>query len=207
MNTRRSGYALAVVAVVVVGVFGALYFFKAPPFGEDAGNIEASAVCDSLGSGSRAAGALRTVLPEESSYAFDDDVNLRADERDSGYGSDCFVSGGGDQLLRARTQMIRDEPFESWADGEVAQYADGKGRLTPFTTGLMGAASPSVAAVLVPCTSAGKIPGGQYDLSVVVHLEKAGKANDADTRAGLIDLAKNAATYAHAKAKCDIALP
>ncbi|MEU3661928.1 hypothetical protein AB0E77_19565 [Streptomyces sp. NPDC032940] len=207
MNARRSGYAIAVVAVVIVGVLGALYLFKAPPFAEDTGDIEAGAVCDSLGSGSRAADALKTVLPEESSYAFNDDVNLRVDEQDSGYGSDCFVSGGGDQLLSARTQMIRDEPFESWADDEVAQHADGKDRLTPFTTGLKGTASPTVAAVLVPCTSAGKIPGGQYDLSVVVHLEKAGEASDTDTRAGLIDLAKNAATYAHAKAKCDIALP
>lgn len=206
MNTRRNGYVIAVVTVVLVGVLGALYLLKAPPFGEDTGDIEASAVCDSLGQGSQSVGALRSALPEKPSYAFDDDVNLRVDEQDSSYSSDCFVSGGGDQLLSARTQMIRDEPFQNWVDSEVSQYAEGHDRLMSFSVGPKGTASPSVAAVFVPCTSPGKIPGGQYNLSVVVHLEKAGKASAADTRAGLIALAKNAATYAHTKAKCDIPL-
>ncbi|WP_437059883.1 hypothetical protein [Streptomyces sp. enrichment culture] len=63
-----------------------------------------------------------------------------------------------------------------------------------------------MAAVFVPCTSVGKIPGGQYNLSVVVHLEEAGKADDADIREGLVELAKNASAFAHGRAKCDIAL-
>ncbi|MHC3453247.1 hypothetical protein [Streptomyces prasinus] len=197
---------IAVVAVVLVGALGALHLLKVPPFEEDTGDIEASSVCDSLGQGSQSVGALRSVLPEKSSYAFDDDVNLRMDEQDSSYRSDCFVSGDGDQLLSARTEMIRDEPFQNWVGSEVAQYAEGHDRLTPFATGPKGTASPSVAAVFAPCTSPGKIPGGQYNLSVVVHLEKAGKASDAETRAGLVELAKNAAKYAHTKARCDISL-
>ncbi|MER5843493.1 hypothetical protein ABT099_24995 [Streptomyces prasinus] len=206
MNTRRNGYVIAAVAIALAGTFGALYLLKVPPFGDETGKIEASAVCDSLGQVAQSVGALRSVLPENSSYASDDDVNLRVDEQDSSYSSDCFVSGGGDQLLSARTQMIRDEPFQNWVDSEVAQYAEGHDRLAPFTTGPKGTASPSVAAVFAPCTSPGKIPGGQYNLSVVVHLEKAGKASDAETQAGLVELAKNAAKYAHTKARCDISL-
>ncbi|MFF0112023.1 hypothetical protein [Streptomyces prasinus] len=206
MSTKRNGYVIAVVSIAIAGVLGALYLLKAPPFGDETGEIEANTMCDSLGQGPQSVGALRSVLPEKSSYVFDDDVNLRVDEQDSSYRSDCFVSGGGDQVLSARTQMIRDEPFQNWVDSEVAQYAEGHDRLTPFATGPKGTASPSVAAFFMPCTSPGKIPGGQYNLSVIVHLKEAGKAGDTDTRAGLIELAKNAAAYAHTKARCDISL-
>ncbi|WP_063896469.1 hypothetical protein [Streptomyces prasinus] len=197
---------IAVVAVVLVGALGALYLLKVPPFEEDTGDIEASSVCDSLGQGSQSVGALRSVLPEKSSYAFDDDVNLRMDEQDSSYRSDCFVSGDGDQLLSARTEMIRDEPFQNWVDSEVTQHSERDDHLTPFATGPKGTALPSVAAFFMPCTSPGNIPGGQYNLSVVVHLKKAGTASATDTRASLIELAKNAAKYAHTKARCDISL-
>ncbi|MET9825534.1 hypothetical protein ABZ038_28680 [Streptomyces sp. NPDC006349] len=206
MNARRNGYVIAIAVVALVGVLGVTFLLKIPPFSEDMGDIEASDVCNSLGSESQSADALRSVLPEESSYTFDDDVNLRVDDHDDSYRSDCFVSAGDRQLLTARTQMMRDEPTQSWLDGEVTKVAGEKAHLRPFTAGVSGVASASVAAVFLPCTSAGKIPGGQYNLSVVVHLDEAGEAEGADTQAGLVELAKNAAAFAHDRAKCDISL-
>ncbi|MCX5034978.1 MULTISPECIES: hypothetical protein [Streptomyces] len=206
MNASRTVYVIAIAAVALAGVFGAAYLLKMPPFSDDPGHIEANEVCKSLGPTSQAVDALRSVLPEESSYSFNDDVSVRVDNHDDSYRSDCFVSAGGRQLLGARTQMMRDEPTQSWIDGEVAQVAGERNQLRPFSAEVRGVASSSVAAVFLPCASAGNIPGGQYNLSVVIHLEEAGKAENTETRAGLIELAKSAATLAHDRAKCDISL-
>ncbi|AZM75185.1 hypothetical protein D1J63_09570 [Streptomyces sp. KPB2] len=203
MNAKRNGYVAAIAAVALAGVCVAAALLKIPPFSDDAGKIEASEVCESLGPASQSVDALRSVLPEEPSYSFTDDVNVRVDIHDDSYRSDCFVSAGGRQLLGARTQMMRDEPTQSWIDGEVAGKTD---QLKPFSSDVHGVASSSVAAVFLPCTSAGNIPGGQYNLSVVIHLEEAGNAGTLETRAGLVELAKSAASFAHDKAKCDIPL-
>ncbi|MFI8950815.1 hypothetical protein ACIGO6_30375 [Streptomyces sp. NPDC053750] len=202
MKSRRNGYVITAVAVALAAICGAAYLLKVPPFAEETGDIAAGAVCDSLGLASQAADALESVLPAETSYAFNDEVHLRVDDQDDSYRSYCSVSGDGDQLMSVRTEMMRDEPLKSWIDSEVAEFAS-REQLTPFTANDKSAASPSVAAIFMPCASPGKIPGGQYNISVVVHLEKAGKVSDADRRATLIELATSTATYAYGKAKCD----
>ncbi|MBZ9638495.1 hypothetical protein [Streptomyces sp. PSKA30] len=205
MNTTRAKVRIAVGAVVTLGLLGcAAYLFEIPPFDEQVGEIAESAVCESLGPSSKSVTALKSVLPEASSYAFDDDVTLRVDEQDDGFTSDCFVSGGGKEVMSARTQMMRADSAQNWVSGEVEQYVEDSSQLTSFDAGAKGVASSSVAAVFVPCTSAGKIPGGQYNLSVVVQLKESKGASTAQTRSGLIELAKSAASYAHAQAKCDM---
>lgn len=205
MNTTKVKIPIAVGAITAVGLLGcAAYLFEIPPFDKQVGEIEKSAVCESLGPPSQSVAPLQSVLPEASTYAFDDEVTLRVDDQDDGYTSDCFVSGDGKALMSARTQMMRAEAAQTWVSGEVEQYGEDSGQLTSFQAGAKGVASSSVAAVLVPCASAGNIPGGQYNLSIVVQLKEAGRSGSAETRAGLIELAKSAASYAHAKAKCDM---
>ncbi|WP_309243842.1 hypothetical protein [Streptomyces sp. CAI-85] len=184
---------------------GAAFLFKMPPFEQERA-IEASEVCASLGTSSSAAEALREVLPAESSYSFDDDVTPRVDAADAGYESACFVSGGGEQLLVADVRLMADEEGESWTGwvrGTAASDASVTS-LTPFPGGKKAVASGRFAAVFVPCTSAGHIPGGQYNLSISVELKKPGDAGAAANRAELIKLATNAASFAHTEAKCDL---
>ncbi|MFI2508398.1 hypothetical protein [Streptomyces sp. NPDC018972] len=203
MKFRRNGYVIAVTAVMLAALGGAAYLFGAPPFSKEKGEIDASAVCNSLGSASQARRALTSVLPEKSSYAFDDEVHLRVGDHDDSYRSYCSISGDGDQLMSVSTTMMRDEPLEGWINSEVVEFA-GRQQLTPFLAKIKSAASPSVAAVFMPCVSPGKIPGGQYNISAVVHLEKAGKASDTDRRMALIELAKSTVVYAHDKGNCDM---
>ncbi|MFF8034381.1 hypothetical protein [Streptomyces sp. NPDC016626] len=203
MMFRRNGYIIAIAAVMLVFLGGAAYLFKVPPFSKEKGEIDASAVCDSLGSASQARKELASALPEKSSYALDDEIHLRMDDHDDSYRSYCSVSGDGDQLMSVSTEMMRDEPLRGWIKSEVAEFA-GQQQLTPFLEKVKSAASPSVAAVFMPCASPGKIPGGQYNISAVVHLEKAGEESDTDRRMALIELAKSTVAYAHDEGNCDI---
>lgn len=150
--------------------------------------------------------ALTNVLPEESSYSFNEKVRLRVDASDATYESSCFVSGGGKQLLVVKARLMEDEPAKSWTQwvkGTAANEASTKS-LTPFTAGDKAVASSRFAAIFVPCTSAGKAPGGQYSLSVSTELKQAGSSSDAAVRGELIKLTRKASSYAHAKAKCDM---
>ncbi|WP_432117825.1 hypothetical protein [Streptomyces sp. bgisy032] len=205
MNAARAKIPLAVGTAATVGLLaGAAYFFKIPPFSEEVGDISQSMVCESLGADSSSVEALETILPDASSYSFDDEVASRVSDEDDNYSSACFVSGDDKELMAARTQMLRSESPETWTEHEVRQNAKKSAALTSFEAGTKGVVSSSMAAVLVPCISAGKIPGGQYDLSVVVQMSEMAQSNDAKTRSALIGLAKSAAAYAHAEAKCDL---
>ncbi|MFI7394317.1 hypothetical protein [Streptomyces tendae] len=201
MKLGRNGYVTAVAAIALAALGCAAYLFRIPPFSEESGEISASAVCQSLGSASRAKTALTSVLPEASSYAFDDEVQLRTDGDDS-YRSDCLVSGDGNQLMSVTAEMMRDEPFKDWVESEVAESA-GQQHLSPFLGEVKSAASPSVAAIFMPCVSPGNIPGGQYNISIVVHLKNAKNASATDRRKSLIELAKGAAEYAQDKGRCN----
>ncbi|MFG3033950.1 hypothetical protein ACGFZJ_36295 [Streptomyces sp. NPDC048253] len=205
MKLARSKVLLAAGVVCSLALLVG-YLFKLPPFKEK-GEIKADEICASLGSSSSAADSLRKALPEESSYSFDDDVKLRVDVTDTGYESSCFVSGGGEQLLVAKTSLMEDESETSWTQwvkGTAANDAS-VASLKPFATGKTAVASDRFAAVFVPCTSEGKIPGGQYNLSVSVELKQAGDSSASATRNALIDLVKSAGSFAHDKALCDMA--
>ncbi|MCK8438655.1 hypothetical protein G3I77_38420 [Streptomyces sp. D2-8] len=197
---------LIVGSVIALALFAGLaYSYKLWPFREK-GEIEAGEVCSSLGPSSSVVNALTNVLPEESSYSFNEKARLRVDATDATYESSCFVSGGGKQLLVVKARLMEDEPAKSWTQwvkGTAANEASTKS-LTPFTAGDKAVASSRFAAIFLPCTSAGKAPGGQYNLSVSTELKQAGNSSDAAVRGELIKLTRKASSYAHAKAKCDM---
>ncbi len=189
--------------VLLAGIF---YAFSLPPF-EKKGEIKASEVCASLGSQSGAVSSLEKLLPDKESYTFDDRAaSLRTDDADDTYETSCFVSGDGEQLLVAEARMMANEPKEDWAHwlkGTATNDASVRS-LTPFEAGDTAIASDRFAGLFLPCASAGKIPGGQYNISVSVELKRQKETDQKAARTRLIDLVKSAASYAHSKAKCDI---
>lgn len=198
---------LFVGAVVALALFaGIAYTYQIWPF-RGKGEIKAGEVCPSLGGPSSSViNSLTTILPEESSYSFDENSSLRVDVTDTDFGSSCFISGGGKQLLVVKARLMEDEPPKSWSQwvkGTAANEASTKS-LTPFTAGDKAVASSRFAAIFVPCTSAGKAPGGQYNLSVSTELKQAGNSSDDVARDELIKLTRAASSYNHAKAKCDM---
>ncbi len=197
---------LIVGAVVALALFAGLaYTYKIWPFRER-GEIEAGEVCSSLGPSSSVVNALTKVLPEEPSYSFDENASLRVNVTDTHYESSCFVSGGDKQLLVMKARLMQDEPAKSWTQwvkGTAANEESTKS-LIPFTAGDKAVASSRFAAIFVPCTSPGKAPGGQYNLSVSTELKQAGNSNDDAVRDELIKLTRTASLYTHAKAKCDM---
>ncbi|MFJ4820597.1 hypothetical protein [Streptomyces sp. NPDC088801] len=206
MRLTHPKIILTVAAVVALALFAGLaYSYSIWPFRERS-EIEAGEVCSSLGPSSSVVNALTKVLPEESSYSFDENASLRVDVTDTNYEFSCFVSGGGKQLLVVEARLMEDEPSKSWTQwvkGTAANETSVKS-LTPFTAGDKAVASSRFAAIFVPCTSAGKAPGGQYNLSVSTELKQAGSSSDAAVRDELIKLTRTASSYIHAKAKCDM---
>ncbi|MFF0000454.1 hypothetical protein [Streptomyces avermitilis] len=201
--TRSKILIPASIAAVVILLAGAAYLFNLPPFSAKRGEIKAGSVCDSLGSASQTVKALQKILPDEPSYSFDDDVNIRVDDSDDSYRSDCFVAGGNSQLLSARTEMMRAEPAKEWVSSEVREKEPEAQSLTPFAAEYEGVASSNVAAAFVPCATEGHVPGGPYNLSIIIELKQHREASERKLREGLIELAKNAAAFAHQKARCD----
>ncbi|MEU3525573.1 hypothetical protein AB0E62_17150 [Streptomyces sp. NPDC038707] len=176
------------------------YALDSPPFEEGRGEIKASAVCATLGSSSGSAEALRRVLPDKSSYSFDDQImHRRIDDRDRTYETSCFVKGDGKMLLTATAEMLRYDKADEWVNDVVANAAP-LSAVTSFQAGDKAIASEKLAAVYVPCRA--KAP--QEHLGVVVELkQRGGAAGGPEVREGLISLARNAALFAHEEARCD----
>ena len=196
--TRSKILVVGGISLSLVLLAGIAYALDLPPF-KKAGDIQASDVCTTLGSASTTAAALKRVVPEKSSYSFDDSLtDLRLDSSDSTYQTDCVVDGDGEQLVWAGAELLEYGTTDAWAKEVLGQY-DSVSSLAPFTAGDEALASAKVAAVYLPCTS----QGANRHLSVVVNLKKHNDAGDSTLRDGLIVLAKNAAAYAHTKAKCD----
>ncbi|MFF0465073.1 hypothetical protein [Streptomyces mexicanus] len=199
MTVTRSKILLATGLVLVLAlVAGLAYALELPPFEKD-GEVKAADVCTSLGDPSRAVAALKEVLPNEPSYSFEENAtDLRTDQTDNSFQTDCFVYGGGKQLLVARTEMLEYDTSNAWVREAVGQFGFASS-LQPFTAGDGAVASDKLAAIYVPCAT----HGSARHLSVVVRLKKQGDAPASGLRSGLIDLARNTAAFAHTKAKCD----
>ncbi|WP_229896298.1 hypothetical protein [Streptomyces cinerochromogenes] len=189
------GAALLLLCLVV----GVLYALGVPPFEEKKGEIKASEVCRTLGSPADSTAALKRVLPDKSSYSFDDDItDRRYDDTDFSYETSCFVNGDGKQLVAATAEMVRYDKADDWVKDVVENHVPASS-VKPFPAGDKAIASDRVAAVYLPCTARGF---GRH-LSVVVQLKQRGSASDGQLREGLISLARNAALFAHDEAKCD----
>ncbi|MEU6803717.1 hypothetical protein [Streptomyces neyagawaensis] len=188
----------AAIVLLLVLFAGAAYVLGLHPFTKR-GDIEAADACPTLGDATRAAAALTAVVPDRASYSFDDNVpDPRRDSTDSSYLSACFVYGDDQQLVVVGAEMTEYDRAADWVKEVVEQRASAS-TLTPFTAGDKAVASPRVAAVYLPCAS----HGSRRHLSVVVHLKQPGDADGTALRSHLIVLAKNAAVFAHRKARCD----
>ncbi|MFF5441999.1 hypothetical protein [Streptomyces achromogenes] len=180
-------------------VFGLAYACGAPPFGKERGEIKAAAVCGTLGSSSGSADALREVLPDKSTYVFDDAItDARTDDMDFSYETSCFVDGDGKQLVVATVEMLQYDNADDWRKDVVEELVPASS-VKPFVAADMAVASREIAALYVPCVRRGL---GRH-LSVVVQLKEPGKGDDEELRQGLITLAQNTALFAHQRAKCD----
>ncbi|RNL72997.1 hypothetical protein EBF04_22615 [Streptomyces sp. I6] len=142
-------------------------------------------------------------------YRFDDRLSGRdIMSESSSYTADCLVWGEDHLLLTARTEMILTETLES-TPSDVRNWATTaldarESHIKSFNAGTAGATAAGKAAVLVPCASPGRIPGGVYSLSVIVDLKSQAESSEPNIRQELIDLATSAAGFSHAKAKCDL---
>ncbi|WP_405641623.1 hypothetical protein [Streptomyces uncialis] len=181
------------------------YFFDVPPFASR-GKIDASKVCEVLGTSEKLAPALRTALPKSSEYSFRNREKSGdlSDRRFSTF--HCFVRGedGSPRPFTSYTEMMLAEGPKHWIDNYVNQQRFEDHELSDFKAGDKGVASIRTAGISVPCIPDGKVIGGQYNLSTVVTLKQDNDSDDGDTRQALIDIARSAAEYAHKKAKCEL---
>lgn len=200
MASTRTKSLLAGGAVLLLCLAGGvLYTLGLAPFKEEKGEIKASEVCRTLGGSSSSAAALRRVLPDKSSYSFDDAItDARTDDMDDSYATSCFVDGGGKQLVAATAEMLQYDKVDEWVR-DVVEESVPASSVKPFSAGDKAIASDKIAAIYVPCVARGF---GRH-LSIVVHLKQPGSAGREQLQEGLISLARNAAVFAHQKAKCD----
>lgn len=210
MATVRKGLVAPIALLAGVSLLtGVAYFANIPPF-EKEGTIDAGEVCASLGPSGKVIPALKQALPIQSRYSFDDEVNSRANEADDNYTSVCFVRGDTKQILSVRAEMmlIGPEPTlrtaDDWAKDQILANSPDKHPLRSFDAGNGAVSSSRTSAILVPCTPPGQIPGGEYDLSVVVTLKQNSESSETKTRQSLINLVRSAAEYAHKNARCDL---
>ncbi|MFC4612284.1 hypothetical protein ACFO9E_31710 [Streptomyces maoxianensis] len=210
MATTRKALAVLIAPLAGVGLLtGVAYVAGLSPF-EKRGSIDAGEVCESLGTSGKVIPALERVMPNKSRYYFNDEVNSRAHDTDDNYTSACFVRGDAQQIISVRAEMmlIGPEPTQKtadgWADDQIVANGPDKRPLKTFNAGNGAVASSRTSAILVPCTPPGQIPGGEYDLTVVVTLKQKSESSDAKTRQSLIDLVRSAAEYAHKNARCDL---
>ncbi|MFF1284931.1 hypothetical protein ACFVY4_29915 [Streptomyces sp. NPDC058299] len=198
-STRTKSLLAGGAALLLCLVLGVLYALGLPPFGDEVGDIKASEVCGVLGRSSSSATALKRVLPDKSSYAFDGAVtDPRLDDLDSSYYASCFVDGDGKQLVAVTAEMAQYDKADEWVKDVIKNNVPA-GTVKPFGAGDKAVASDKVAAIYFPCVARGV---GQH-LSVVVHLVQPSSADSGQLRDGLITLARNAALAAHRKANCD----
>jgi hypothetical protein len=198
-STRTKSLLAGGAALLLCLAAGALYALGLPPFKDKKGEIKAAEVCRTLGSSSSSAAALKRVLPDRSSYAFQDAVtDPRRDDMDSSYSASCFVNGDGRLLLVVTAEMAQYDETDAWVK-DVVENNRPASSVRPFSAGDKAIASDRVAAVYLPCVARASGP----HLSVVAQLKQPGGADDDQLRKGLISLVRNTALYAHQDAKCD----
>ncbi|MEU6991420.1 hypothetical protein ABZ953_12285 [Streptomyces sp. NPDC046465] len=199
-KTYRAPIALTVAASLAVGIV----YLSGISTSEDRATVKAADSCSSLKT-DRAITALNRALPNRSEYSFDEDPEeARPVEATDTYSNSCFVRADRDILLSARARMMVAEPPNTWEEEVFKDVSSGGRRVTGFAAGIRGLASPEKAAVFIPCVPKGEIPGGGYNLSVVVDLKERGDVSDAKLREDLISLTLSAANYAHKSSKCTL---
>ncbi|MFI7322939.1 hypothetical protein [Streptomyces venezuelae] len=205
MITVPKRYLVLGALTLAAGLMGGVLYLSNSSSSDSPVTIKAADSCTSL-STQRAVSALNEMLPERSAYSFDEEPELsQSTEASDSFSSSCFVRGGGDTLLSARAQMMIAEAPDIWEREVFEDESNDRRKSTRFTAGIRGVAYSDKAAALIPCVPKGQIPGGAYNLSVVVDLKKHGNSDDAQSRKKyLIDLTLSAADHAHRAAKCTL---
>lgn len=201
----RKKFAIPVTLLTLLSATAsAAYLTETFPF-EQRGIIKESDTCESLGDPEQVTPRLNRRLPFATNYAFKDDPGSRFDKTESYFNSHCSVAGDGEVLLFSRTEMMRSEPANSWARYVMEEGWDDKASdFDSFPAGAKGVASKRVAAIFIPCVPRGMIPGGEYNLSVVVRSKEDLIGTETEARNELINIALSAAKHAHTSANCDL---
>ncbi|MGW0928030.1 hypothetical protein [Streptomyces sp. NPDC002644] len=192
---------IPLLAVATAVALGAAYLLKVPPF-DTRGEITEAAVCAPFGPSQQVVKNLRAVLPDRASYDFADRTRSAQGSRTGRYSNYCSVRGDEEHLLSVGTELQIAEDPQVWAERSLPKQLNDEGSLTPFHAGAQGMASPTAAAVFVPCTSPEE--GVAYNLTVTVELGASKSPGEAGTRERLIALAKAAALQAHRDAQCTL---
>ncbi|MEV0256308.1 hypothetical protein AB0H82_18845 [Streptomyces sp. NPDC050732] len=204
MTTIPKRYLIPGTLAITVGLTVGIVYLASTPQADNSNTVRSSDSCNLLKT-DEAVSALNEVLPDRSAYAFDEEpVRIHSTEASDSFTTSCFVRGDHDLLLSARARMMIAEPHKAWESTIFEGEADKEERVTPFEAGVRGVTSPDKAAAFVPCVPKGKIPGGNYNLSVVVDLKQRGDVSEAQARDSLIDLAVSASKHAHKAAKCTL---
>ncbi|WP_203182793.1 hypothetical protein [Streptomyces pratensis] len=206
MRIKNKKYFIPAIIVIAGGLaVGTARLLEVPPF-EQVGTIDASDICEGLGSSDSRVQALKNVLPEQTEYSFGSLYSeARIDQSDSSYTSRCSVRGEGSVLLYTNAELMRDEPVDSWASSTIAdRQADYPGDFDDFAAGKGGVVSSHKAAILLPCVSAGRIPGGEYSISVSVTLNQQSENSVTTAKEALKDLVLSTAEFVHKDARCDL---
>ncbi|MEU0270966.1 hypothetical protein [Streptomyces sp. NPDC006307] len=203
-TSKRLIFSISTLALVAVCV-AISYGFGLPPF-ERRGEIRASDVCEPLGNASSASRTLDAILADEREYMFYEAEHGQNVALGGSYFSvHCRVKGGDRILFHTRAELTGHKPSDDWVKEALnTQSAE----VEKFSAGAMGVLHGGKAAILVPCSSSAKLPGGifrgSYSLSVQVELHDYDRPASQKVRQGVTDLALGAAQYAHKRAKCNL---
>ncbi|WP_181765251.1 hypothetical protein [Streptomyces albidus (ex Kaewkla and Franco 2022)] len=200
LKTGMVGGVLALVVALLYSGIG--YFTGAVPFPvQKRGEITADEACRSFGDGKRAAAQLEKVLPSRGEYGARGSTPPRASDQDS-WEASCFISGDGDRLLYASSELAAYGSAESWLEAPSRDHVGEGGKSHTFQAGEAAVVTERTAEVLVPCVPEGEMPGGAYQLGVVVHAQKPLEGSAEENRRALATLALETARYTHGEAEC-----
>ncbi|WP_432091252.1 hypothetical protein [Streptomyces sp. NRRL F-5630] len=193
----RIGWGVALSAVVVGGGLGVAASQGA--FAQR-GDIAASDVCSNVPERARTAEALRSVLPKESSYSFEETLLPRKNDH---FTSLCTVYGGEDKaLLRFRALPRDGVPWDAW--WSHALFGLKREGLEPYSAGERAWAGSRAVVIGVPCWTA-KAPGEAVrDLAVSVQASEPLDTGSEKAREVLTALAVGFARQAHKDARCEV---
>ena len=192
----------ALVLAAALGYSGVGYFTGAVPFPvHQRGELAADDVCRSFGDGKRAAAELSKVLPSRMEYGAEGSTPPRAPDQDS-WEAHCFVSGDGDRLLYGSSELAAYGSAGSWLEDPSRDYVGEGGKSHEFRAGEAAVVTERTAEVLVRCVPEGEMPGGAYQLGVVVHAQKPLEGSARENRRVLATLALETARFTHDEAEC-----
>ncbi|MDT0423623.1 hypothetical protein [Streptomyces evansiae] len=169
-------------------------------FAEERGDIAASDVCSNVPDRAKTAEALRSVLPKESTYSFEETLLPRKNDH---FTSLCTVYGNDDKaLLRLRALPRGGVPWDEW--WSHALFGLKRDGLEPYQAGERAWVGSRAVVIGVPCWPA-EAPGEAVrDLAVSVRASEPLDTGSGNARRVLLTLATDFARQAHMDARCDL---